>query len=140
VGQAGFGDLTAAVGAGLGGNGGLGGVVGDRRVDPAVAELGGDGRSVKAAFGPALGDRAGQGGVVDQADPLQPLQRLGDRRRLEAALLQPLPELGPGARPGREQPQGGGVGGIGRRRPLAVQRCPTRLVLTLPRRPTTIDR
>ena len=42
LGEPGLGDLAAAVGAVLGRDGGLGGAFGDRRVDAAVAELGGD--------------------------------------------------------------------------------------------------
>ena len=82
------------------------------RVDPAVAELGRDRGRVQPTLRPTLGDRPGQGRVVDQPDPFQPVERLGDRGRLEAAVLQPLPQLGPGPGPGREQPQGGGVGGV----------------------------
>ena len=112
LGEAGRGDLAAAVGANLGRDGVLGGLLGGCRVHAAVAELGGDRGGVEPALRPAFGDQLGQGRVVDQADPFQPVERLGDGGRLEPATLQPLPQLGPGPGPGGEQPEGGGVGGI----------------------------
>ena len=106
---------------------------------PRSRKLGGDRGGVQATFRATRGDRLGQGRVVDQADPFQPVERLGDHRGLEAAVLQPLPQLGPGARPGREQPEGGGVGGVHRPRPLAVQRSPSPAALACPDPPPPPD-